>query len=909
MTEEEKKNTLELIPLVPINKDVELLPGYQVKQLKPSPVNFLTQQVSVDEAFVANQAASKILKGNEESTQDMSSLNSRWNKFKSFCLTSFQTNASDFAKTDNTILFSKQLRDHLAELAVTTDEAQMITLMQQNEEKLRNEIKRQSAELEKLHKESQHWEMIELISDACQLLINTKSPQFYPAQFMMVLELVEAFGNMVYNRIATHSHAKSDFLTEKDGTRELLSLNWSMILCRTAKLLPRLLLQIAFLRCLKFHPFKTVEQSIEQIIEAIPGLGTASSGIYVRAYMVYTIFKYFPETSCDVILPLFTSYVQSLLHLKESGFRRQFSIIDYTFPRYIETHRPALGFLLSVMVSVGDTNYLKNALDEFNDLGQPSSFVLSCLLDELPSRFVAKIYPVLLILIDKSDDVVPHFNLIHKLISSLCQATLAEGIIDLMNNIWDRMRTFNNVEQFVFVAAPMTEFIAKFCSAYYLNLFLTNVVNLLRENFAARTNVKGSKGTKQLTKTLAECVSQSIRTTVQYSANFMEVLQHIGAIVDLMDFLDEDHLVGVSRFILNDIQKKPFELNDPLCIRILLELAQTLYQSLSVLSAIDVIEKATNVIENFLYRVDFNNSIDAHLNFLISARQNFPTSSKLLSAISRITLRLATIVASRKPAQYNVTLRSLFAFVFVTVPSISDINERASLHLHAAQVALICNVICFSHSFFDEFVDTLKLIPSNQNASFVYSLMIRAFNLLLMMPTKPAVTDPYQQIRDFVTSAVRRNWPDDESVKLALESLVLMSHSLRSQYQFTIEGVNSNDVLFAGNEEFKEKGANFISRMVPRFMSALSRLTSKGVMASKTKVPLISLRAMSLLPELYEFDDKLCHKMKEFANFSMHGDSKTLVDLRKATTYHLKNILADNELGMGFVAVLSKADE
>ena len=604
------------------------------------------------------------------------------------------------------------------------------------------------------------------------------------------------------------------------------------------------------------------------------------------------------------------------IHIKEKSFAKQFKIIDYTFPKYIETHRPALCFVLSVMVSVGDTGFLKNALDEFNEIGQPSSFILSCLLEELPPRFVSKIYPVLLILIDKCDNIIPQPKLIHSLLTSLSQASLADGIMDLMNDIWERMRTFKNVEDFVYVAVPMTKFISLFCPPYYLNLFLSNVVQLLRDNFAGRSNNSGnkkgskassaSKGTKELSKKLADCVSECITITVNAESNFAEVLQHVGSIVDLMDFLNENTLVYISRFILNDIMAKPFELNDPLCIRILLELSQTLYQSLTVLTAVDVVEKTNAIIENFLYRVDFGNNVDAHLNFLISARQNFPTSPQLLSSISRIALRLATHIATTKPPQYNVTLRSLYSFIFVTVPSITDLPERATLQVLCAQTSLVCGVICFTHSFFDEFIDTVKLLPLNQHT---YNLIIRAFNLLLLMPTKPDVTDPYQQIREFVISSIRRAWPDDESVKLALESLILMSHTLRTQYQYRIPGVYSNDTLFAGNDDFRNRGIMFMTKMLPRFTSALSKFNQKGVMAAKTKVPTISLRAMSILPDLFVFNDVLLAKMKELANFSVQGDSKPIISLRKATVHHLTHVLAKDERAMKFVKVLSKADE
>lgn len=886
------------VTLTPLNKDIDVLPGYERKQLRPSQLDVLEQQVSVNEAFDQTKTEDLFQMGHESISSG--SLQANWTKFKNFCLASFQTRASDFAKTEQTIVFSKQVRDRLAELEVSTDEAQMITLMQQNEEKLRNEIKKQSKELERLHANQMHWEMIELISKACQLLINTKSPQFYPAQFMLVLELVECFGKMVHDRIASHKNTKGDFLIDQEGTVQLLALNWSMILCRTSKLLPRLLLQIAFLRCVKFHPFKTTDEAISQIINAIPGLGTASSGIYVRSYLLYTIFTNFPETSCDIILPLFTSYSKSLLHLKNGGFKRQFNIsADYTFNKYIETHGPALHFFLSVMISTGDPAFLKECLDEFYQIGQPSSFILAALIDELPVKFVGKIYPVLLMLIDKSDDVVPHPTLINKLVIILTRTDLKEGVVDLMNDIWSRMREWKNVEDFVFVASPMTRFIAKFCQPHYTNLFLTNVVSLLRQNFASTKDKSGRRQqAKPLSKKLADCVTECIIAAVESGKHFSEVLAHVSIVVDLMDFLTEESLVNVSRVILNDVSVKPFELTDPLCIRILLELSTILFQSLSVLSPVDVIEKTNKVIEWFLCHVDFGMNIEAHLNFLLTARMAFPTGNRLLAAIAKIALRLTTVVYAKKVKQYDTIAHTLLAFAYVTIPSVTDISFRAELYMVGAKVALVSNVVCFAHSYFDEFCESIKQISPGP---VLYSLYMEAFTYLLIMPAKPDHEDPFYTLRTIMESAIKSQWPDDEPVRLALEALIIMSHSQRSEYVIRVEGVDSNDVLFAGSEEFKQHGIDFVNTILPKLILSLQRFRKKSVIAARNKVPILALKAMNALADCYKCDEELIKMLNALYSLTSEGNSPAIKELKASTLHHLSCSIGSNDLGREFL--------
>jgi hypothetical protein len=663
---------------------------------------------------------------------------------------------------------------------------------------------------------------------------------------------------------------------------------------------------------MKFHPFKSIEDQIGQIVAAIPGLGSASAGVYTRAYFVYTVYNSFPETACGILLPLFTSYGRSLLHLKGGAFDRQFKIMDYTFGKYIDTHGPALRFFLSVMVQVGDTQFLRNALDEFYSLGVPSAFILDSLLEELPPKFVARIYPVLLMLIDKSDDVVPHPRLIHRLLTSLTNATLAEGILELMNEIWNRMREFRSVEDFVYVAAPMTSFIAKFCSPHYLNLFLSNVAQVLHHNFAARKDE--ATGQRQgarleLSKKLTECVSECIVAVVSRGKSFEEVLTHSGAIVELMDFLSEKALSDVSRLILNDISVKQFELNDPLCIRILLELSQILFQSLSILSPVDVVKSVNRAIEWFLYRVDFGANVEAHLSFLLSARQAFPTGSRLLAAIALIALRLTSQVAWRKPTNWDVIVRSLLAFAFVTIPSVPEPLERAKLYLTGANCALVSTVVCFAHACFDEFAANLAQAPASPAA---YQLYTQGLQFLLVMPAKPApldepdnaVPNAFASFTGLITSGIAKDWGDDERIRFALDAMIILSHALRSEYVLRVHDVDSNDVLFAGNAEFQDGGRKILEDLATKFAQLCEQYRKRGPSAQARIQPL-ALKAIGTLVDVVSPNEPLIRLLKILANMTGTVDK----ELKKRVVRHLQRAIGASDSGAGFLRIYAQGLE
>ena len=548
------------------------------------------------------------------------------------------------------------------------------------------------------------------------------------------------------------------------------------------------------------------------------------------------------------------------------------------------------------MSSIADSNLLKQALEEFYGLGEPSSFILSVLLDELQPKFVAKIFNVLLMLVDKADDVVPRPELVYRLISTVTNAPTVDGVLEVMNQVWARMKEFGSVDDFVYVAAPLARFIAKFCSPHYLNLFLTNVVSLLKQNFAARESSNGDNiAGRQLTKRLTASVQEAIFAAVSSGRNFHEVLSHIGSIVPLMDFLDEAALIEVSRFILADVASKPFQLNDPLSVRILLELSQILYQSLSVFSPVDVIEKTNSTIEWFLYRVDFGHNVEAHLNFLLSARSSFPAASRLLSVIARIALRLCASVFARKVGNLDVVTRSLLAFAFVTIPSVSDPTERARLYVLAANVALTCCVSSFAHSCFDEFLKTLAVAEPSKA---LFALCQHALGLLLVLPARPGV-DPFEIVRTLIKTVIGIKWGDDEAPLFCLDAIIVASHMLRSEFVVRIANVDSNDVLFAGNEEYQARGLSVINQLLRMFVDLLTNYAKKGVVAAKTRVPTIALRAIGALPDVLAPDTALVRRLAQLAELTT--DASSVDDLRDTTGAHIEKVFAGNDLGTRYV--------
>lgn len=885
MTESENNRVL----FTPKDKDNDLVVGLDIIKLKQTNVDPIGKRVTLNETFNTHnqKSATKNIDKYSENIEQ------HWIKYKKFCMATFQTKTQDFYSNIHSELYSKKVRDRLAEFSLSSEEAKEIIDMQLNEERLREYIGKRSKLIEPLNKEGKYWNIIEIISELCRVLDNKKSPQFYPAQFMLVIECIEHFAQVIYERINMHDSIK-DYASASVGSKESLAINWLTVINKTTLLLPRTLLQIAYLRSIKFHPYRNSSDLIVFLGNVLDGIGHTLSGVYARTFFLYFVYKLFPDMSNELIIPTIMGYIRSLKHLQDVAFHRQFGLLkDYKFSKYIETHRPAVNFLVLFLVLYGDANLSKKMIDEFYAEGFISSFVLSCFLDGMSSSFLAQNYRVFLHLIEKSDDVIPKNELIRSYIVTTCKSETIPNVIDVMNEVWSFANSFEDVNQFMSISSPFTTFIVNFCPYHYIEIFLSKVIQMLRQNFSVRDDWI-TKSSRQVTSSLIKSIKESIFKTIDVSKDFSQVLSHVPSVITLFDFLDQAALTEVSDYILNSVRNKPFPLNDPLTIRILLELSQVLFQSANILSSNDSHKDIERLIEWFLYRVDFRSDIETHLNFLLQARNIFQKSSYLLGVISKIALRLIALAHSLNLSNFNIICHSLVSFAFVTVPSMTDLTDCCSLFIQTANVALIYGFTEMFDSGFDEFLKISVNIPPSKK---LFELFLTGLSLLLVAPSKPSSL-PFYTFKKIIHTFHQIKWTDDEKCVFALEAICIVSHSLRSQFVYKIENIDSNDLIFAGNQEYRDEGLLLLSETMKLFSFYFKEYKKKGVVVSKNKAPTLALKAISLLSDLLVSDERLISYLSDLSEIAAIPESP----YKETVTMHLSNVLGREEPGKTFLS-------
>jgi len=131
---------------------------------------------------------------------------------------------------------------------------------------------------------------LKIAIQCAKLLSDTSVVKFYPSKFVLITEILDTFGKLVYERIASRTEGKSksktfdktDFIS--DQTKETCR-NWFYKIASIRELLPRLYVEMAIIKSYNFIQHSSFASVISRISKMIRGIGDPLVASYCRAYL------------------------------------------------------------------------------------------------------------------------------------------------------------------------------------------------------------------------------------------------------------------------------------------------------------------------------------------------------------------------------------------------------------------------------------------------------------------------------------------------------------------------------------------------------------------------------------------------------------------------------------------------
>ena len=738
---------------------------------------------------------------------------------------------------------------------------------------------------------------LKLSIQAAKLLRDSSVPTFFPVLFVLVCDILDTIGRLVFERIrAKAERDDDDELIEKlpegftcDDVREEAKVtcrNWFRKIASVQELVPRVYMELAILRCYHFLQKGPPVKQLERVIGMCRGVGDPLVAAYLRAYLAYKGSSLCGEECRAPLTSQLSDFLPQyglLLHPEVAARNFYCATSGITRGEYLALLDPAVDWTLRCCARRADVPTLKRVLELGGDAPPPP--FLKGALRAMPSAVASANAEHIVALIGASSrcgdryasanegagagsigsegvavspalaaarrGVVPE----HVLAQADCYRLLGEKLVEcpprsdvrlaILREVWAAVRKCADLHAYLRCADAWSEYvIANFGSAE-LDALLRDAVKHLEVGTAAGGG-GGEGGTARLPEKILALVESIAFRVLTHRETLADALA-LESFVPLTDFLcgsTRRYFFRRALELVTDRAAGP--IRDPLALHFAFEGAKVLHDALDGMSADSDRREATRLTTRFIRAASFGRDYEAHLNFLSSCRGAFHALSDVQEVVVLRAARLAVeALRAVKGKHSNKTLafvKATVAFCQITAPSVAGAPARLRLFLAAAEAALMNGLVQQAEGLIRSAITDAQestgasavggwrdLAPGEADAA-VVDFVRRCASFLVVLPGHPE-KGPLYIVRGLARVMETFPWSpkSDAPVQAHLALVQLCSALAQPRLPYRVEGVQSNDALYAGEPEYAEEVLELTHELVQRATDAAgARVDERG---------------------------------------------------------------------------------
>ncbi|XP_021570159.1 UPF0505 protein C16orf62 homolog isoform X3 [Carlito syrichta] len=189
---------------------------------------------------------------------------------------------------------SEKVRTRLEELD-DFEEGSQKELLNLTQQDYVNRIEELNQSLKDAWASDQKVKALKIVIQCSKLLSDTSVIQFYPSKFVLITDILDTFGKLVYERIFSmcvdnRSVLPDHFSPENaNDTAKETCLNWFFKIASIRELIPRFYVEASILKCNKFLSKMGISECLPRLTCMIRGIGDPLVSVYARAYLCRTL--------------------------------------------------------------------------------------------------------------------------------------------------------------------------------------------------------------------------------------------------------------------------------------------------------------------------------------------------------------------------------------------------------------------------------------------------------------------------------------------------------------------------------------------------------------------------------------------------------------------------------------------
>ncbi|CAK9829613.1 VPS35 endosomal protein-sorting factor-like [Anthophora retusa] len=782
---------------------------------------------------------------------------------------------------------------------------QMLDLSQQQ---YTARIEQLNNELVQAWHSDQRVKALKIAIQCAKLLVDTSVMAFYPSKFVLITDILDIFGKLVYERLKV----KAEYY--KPGSKLPTSLpdnftpdmvpenaketcrNWFYKIASIRELVPRLYVEMAIIKSYSFLTASEFNTALLRITRMIRGIGNPLIAVYARCYLCRVGLALNKTSDFEFVRENFYDFLFTYQQLFGPFVKNELIKQNMTLYSYLNLYSPALDWILQVLVATTSENLLEHVLVQCKNQANSSLLLNSVLTAFKPSYVAGRAMDFMNLIIAAEDDGFPQYLLYRSLGESLVQESpLKEDCQSILNMIWKHITDLTNPNKFMHCVEVWIQFTAIHFSVNELNLFFGKIIDRLNPN----------KNFEHYYLQLQNIIEKVICHTQDFES--LLAMDNFLPLIDL--FHKESIKVEVCKTIIEGLSAQTGPITDPIIINALMFIAKIMHDSVSALTVEDEKRQIGQLICSLVQRVDYGRDFEKQLNFYAEARAVFPNLDsvhiQLVQCVNRLSVDTRKIVRGHHTRRTSAFVRACAAFCFITIPSLTLVHTRLQLYLLSGQVALLNQCLgqadaCFKAalSLVPEMPKTID-IDGRQKSSqpYLLSYLSNFLSTLLVVPDSPEHGVLY--LMRGLLNAVQRCFEENTLTKtyLYLRVLDLLSTVVQENYPYHVDKVDSNDKLYGSDQKFISEVNKISSKIVEEILSHLKYLGSTDqlekqvalalelfncfVVRANLRDPQLAYMAVNLwnLSQRYDFvDSKVKMKMiaymvqkshhKEYEHFS-----------------------------------------
>lgn len=673
---------------------------------------------------------------------------------------------------------------------------------------------------------------LKLSIKVAKLLVDTSVSEFYPTLFVLVTDIMDMIGDLVWKRIKQKAEFTEDgtLLCNLAENFEASSIcadaketcyNWFSKIGAVQDLLPRIYLEMALLPCWRFLLDQPTD-SLQRLVMMTRGLGDPVASAYCRLYMAHCAQKlpshdigYLVTCVNDlrVILTQALAANESTLGHFKNNKKLQISLME-----------PTIEYIMKCIFSGLSQRRVNEVLSELGLLKNQKNFetvpcvsvVLHHLLKELPIEVVSSNVVNILHLIEFNKDTSFHQHLNYRLLGfrlyeGKCPVNIVNAVLDKVMQI---IVPYESLDEYLSVVDAYVDLILQNHMNNHLDIILRGISE--RASNGGITVDEMSSLQSLLMKLLShfECLEDVF------------CLNHFPEILDVMHGKSQD---VVFLYILN-MAMRSGHIRDPTSIQLLSEISQALHDNMEFTNKDDDGQVARSV-SRFVHMVDYGTEMESHLAFLVDCRANFGRFNELKETLvhSSNSLAIQSLKCTKKDLSF---FKSCVTFSEVTIPSISG-QRQFDLFLETAEVAFLGGLVSHVDGLIDSGIGCLHGFRTPADVEGLVSSIRKLCSFLIMVPGNTSVPVTYFP-NNLYTLISSQSWFDPKMRTRIFSAILLLLTTLSQKtmpYHANTQ-IPGNDMLYYGDLSYKQELVSLSKVVLENLLFAVQEEPSQAARGS-----------------------------------------------------------------------------